>query len=70
MGWRRVVIRVGILWLLSIVGAAAGLELAHRIVLSGERSTREPSGFGERRYSRSILKVRTPLTSSNPRASS
>ena len=45
MGWLRVVIRIGAFWLLSIVGAAAGLQLAHRMILSTERRAREPSGI-------------------------
>ena len=38
MGWLRVVVGVGLLWLLSIVVAVAGLELAHRTVLAKERA--------------------------------
>jgi hypothetical protein len=32
MGWLGVVIRVGVLWLLSLVVAIAGMELGHRMV--------------------------------------
>lgn len=32
MAWLGVAIRVGVLWLLSIVVALAGLELGHRVV--------------------------------------
>jgi hypothetical protein len=38
MGWLRVVIRVGVLWLLSIAVTAAGLELAHRATPAIESS--------------------------------
>ena len=37
MGWLRAVIRVGALWLLSIVVTVAAMELAHRMILAGER---------------------------------
>jgi len=45
MGWLRVVIRVGVLWLLSIVVAVAGMELAHRVVLGIERGTTAVQGI-------------------------
>jgi len=38
MGWLRVVVRVGVLWLLSLVVAAAGMELARQIVLATDRA--------------------------------
>lgn len=36
MGWLRIIGRVGILWLLSIVAAVAGMEFARRLVLATE----------------------------------
>jgi len=39
MAWLGVVLRVGILWLLSLVVAFAGLQLAHRMVIATERRT-------------------------------
>ncbi|HXU01658.1 MAG TPA: hypothetical protein VN903_11735 [Polyangia bacterium] len=39
MGWLRLVIRVGALWLLSIVVSVAGMELAHRMILATEGAT-------------------------------
>jgi hypothetical protein len=39
MGWLRVVIRVGVMWLLSIAVSFAGMELAHRMILASERGT-------------------------------
>ena len=38
MRWLRYVIRVGVLWLISIVVTVAGLELAHRSLMASERS--------------------------------
>ena len=45
MGWLRVVIRVGVLWLLSIVVAVAGMEFAHRLILVSERRTTATLGI-------------------------
>jgi hypothetical protein len=39
MAWVRVVVGVGIAWLLSLVVTVAGLELAHRMVIATERGT-------------------------------
>jgi len=44
MGWLRLVLGVGIAWLVSIVIVVACLELAHRAVLATERDeTAEPT---------------------------
>lgn len=37
MGWVRVIVRVGVAWLMSLVVAAIGMELARRVVLATER---------------------------------
>jgi hypothetical protein len=51
MGWLRIIGRVGILWLLSIVVAVAGMEFARRLVLATENrpttqaTTADPSAI-------------------------
>jgi hypothetical protein len=47
MGWLRVVIRVGVLWVASIVVAVVGLELAHRMTVAIARGT-EAEAIGGR----------------------
>jgi len=37
MGSLRVVVRIGALWVVSLVVSAVGLEIAHRFVLTTER---------------------------------
>jgi hypothetical protein len=43
MGWSRLVIRVGVAWVLSLVVSAIGLELAHRVVLATGDTTASSS---------------------------
>ncbi|HEY7371002.1 MAG TPA: hypothetical protein VIF57_02410 [Polyangia bacterium] len=45
MRWLRVVIGVGVLWVISIVVTVAGLEIAHRSILAAEHgAATQPSG--------------------------
>jgi hypothetical protein len=37
MGLVGAVIRVGVLWVISVLGTIAGLELAHRMALATDR---------------------------------
>ena len=48
MGWSRVVIRVGVAWVLSLVVSAIGLELAHRVALATDRNTTASSSAADR----------------------